>query len=88
MAAEYGALLKWPKELERDLGDLLLKPAKLVLELQLSGKEVQEHGIIIDAKPTKAEYYEEIYAKCFVAINPVKIRLLKGTIKSFTERNV
>lgn len=86
MAREYGALLKWPKELEGDLGELLLKPATLVLQLELSGMDTQTHTILIDAKADKAMYYDEIYNKCFVHINPVKTKLLKGSITSFTAR--
>ena len=86
MAAEYGALLKWPKELEKDLGDLMGKPATLVLQLELSGMDTETHTILIDGKADKASYYDEIYKKCFVHIKPVKTKLLKGSILSFVAR--
>lgn len=84
MAREYGALLKWPKELEKDLGDLMGQPAILTLEITLAGDEpLQRHIVNVDGKLTKTEYFDEIYNKCFEHINPVKARYIKGEIKSF-----
>lgn len=80
MAAEYGALLKWPKNLETELKEYMGKPATLVLELQV------KHG----AEPTQTHTiqlpenwgYNECYELCFEHINPIKTKMTKGSILS------
>lgn len=77
MAQEYGALLKWPKELEAELATLMGKPSALLLQLKVSGEEVpQIHAVVLAGGWDESILYE----RCFEHIRPIKNKMLKGHI--------
>jgi len=80
MAAEYGALLKWPVGLSNELQDLKGCSCILVLKIETRVEPVvRVHTIILPEDWTLDTIYEE----CFKHIKPIKDVYLKGSIKAF-----
>lgn len=79
MAQEWGAKLKWPKELEPELIALEGKPAVLVLQLKVHGENVPRlHLVKLEEGWTK----DDVYEGCFGFIRPIKNKVLKGYVLS------
>jgi hypothetical protein len=80
MAAEYGALLKWPKDKVDDLNQCKGKPS--ILELRLFKKD--ETSIDFTIHLDDKWGFDECYEKCFQYIKPMVAEgiYLRGEILS------
>lgn len=75
MAAEYGALLKWPNNLDKALLELMGIPAILILKFSVLHEEKpQIHMILLEQGWNK----DTVYEKCFEYIRPVKTKMHHG----------
>jgi hypothetical protein len=81
MAAEYGALLKWPKDKAHLLQEL--KGHCVTIELEVVTRdEVKKYNIDLP----KDWNLDSIYNGCYQHIKPVKDKYLSGAILKFYSR--